>query len=326
LLSNAVKFTSTGEIVFRIGYSGGVANFQVSDTGSGIDEEQLQDIFQPFTRLHNPTGNAVAGSGLGLTISKILTEVMGGELTVKSQVGQGSTFTVRLLLPSLGADTEPDAKATIIGYQGPRRKILVVDDQREHRELLLSMLEPLGFYLSEACSGEECLLKVAESQPDLILLDISMTGISGIETAMTLRDQEWGMPILVLSANAYPSDRLAALNAGCNDFLSKPIQVPQLMKKLKLYLSLTWLYQNDVVQALPEKAPEPLIMPPAELLTACVECVRIGDLLGLKKVLEQLAKTEPGYSAFFAKLMVLASQFRVGEIRKLLNMHKQEVS
>ncbi|WP_445366513.1 ATP-binding protein [Methylomonas sp. BW4-1] len=326
LLSNAVKFTSAGDIVFRIGYSGGVANFQVSDTGSGIDEEQLQDIFQPFTRLHNPTGNAVAGSGLGLTISKILTEVMGGELTVKSQIGQGSTFTVRLLLPSLGAEADADPKAAIIGYQGPRRKILVVDDQRDHRELLLSMLEPLGFYLSEACSGEECLLKVPENPPDIILLDISMTGISGIETAMQLRDQAWTMPILVLSANAYPSDRLAALNAGCNDFLSKPIQVPQLMKKLKLYLSLAWLYQNEVAPVATEKAAEPLIMPPPELLTGCVECVRIGDLLGLKKVLEQLAETEPRYGAFFAKLIALASQFRIGEIRKLLNMHKQEVS
>ncbi len=326
LLSNAIKFTANGEVGLRIGYSGGVANFQVSDTGSGIDAEQLQHIFQPFTRLHNPTGDAIAGSGLGLTISKILTEVMGGELTVKSQEGEGSTFTVRLLLPSLGADIETEPQANIIGYQGPRRKILLVDDQREHRELLLSMLEPLGFYLSEACSGEECLLKVAERQPDLILLDISMTGISGIETAILLREQGWNMPIVVLSANAYPSDRLAALNAGCNDFLSKPIQVPQLMDKLKLYLALKWLHQEDALPARPDTEDSVMQIPSADLLWSCVECVRIGDLLGLKKELERLAQAEPQFSVFFAKLLVLANQFRIGEIRKMLNMHKQEAS
>ncbi|MDT4288049.1 response regulator [Methylomonas sp. MO1] len=326
LLGNAIKFTGQGGIVFRIGYSSGVASFQVSDTGSGIDEQQLQNIFQPFTRLDTPTGNAVSGSGLGLTISKILTEVMGGELAVQSRVGEGSTFSVRLLLPSLGVENETESHGPVIGYQGARRRIMVVDDQREHRELLLSLLEPLGFYLEEADSGEACLEKVVEQQPDLILLDISMSGIDGIETAMRLRERGLQMPIVVLSANAYPGDRLAVLNAGCNDFLSKPIQVPQLMSKLKLYLSLAWIYQDDAAPAVSEKLPEPMLVPPPELLQACVEYVRIGDLLGLKKVLAQLGQTEPRYSAFFAKLMVLANQFRVGEIRKLLNMHKQEVS
>ncbi|WKJ89177.1 response regulator [Methylomonas montana] len=325
LLGNAVKFTESGGIVFRIGYSGGVANFQVIDTGGGIDEQQLNNIFQPFTRVANPTGNAVAGSGLGLTISKILTEVMGGELTVKSQVGQGSTFTVRLLLPSLGAEIEQNPQATIIGYQGPRRKILIVDDQREHRELLLAMLEPLGFYLSEACSGEECLLKVKENPPDLIMLDISMSGIDGIETAMLLRQQDWAMPVVVLSANAYASDRMAAMNAGCNDFLSKPIQVQDLMYKLKLYLSLDWLYRDAAER--PVSAPtETIEMPPQALLDACVDCVRIGDLLGLKKVLAELSQREPQYAPFFAKLQTLADEFRVGQIRKLLNMTKREAS
>lgn len=327
LLGNAVKFTSHGSIVFRIGYSGGVANFQVSDTGSGIDEQQQQNIFQPFTRLDNPTGNAVAGSGLGLTISKILTEIMGGELTVKSKPGEGSTFTVRLLLPSLREEIEVEQQpSAIIGYQGRRRKVLIVDDQREHRELLLTLLEPLGFYLSEAGSGEECLLKVAEDQPDLILLDMSMPGIGGIETAITLRQMEFAMPIVVLSANAYPGDRLAALNAGCNDFLAKPIQVQELMFRLKLNLSLDWLHQADGKCESWDKPPSAMAVPPPVLLEACVEYVRIGDVLGLKKVLDQLIKSEPQYTKFFSKLKILANEFRIGEIRRQLNMIKPEVS
>ncbi len=326
LLGNAVKFTSSGGIVFRIGYSSGVASFQVIDTGSGIDEQQQQNIFQPFTRLDNPTGNAVAGSGLGLTISKILTEVMGGELTVQSQVGEGSTFSVRLLLPSLGEDNDTEAQAPVIGYQGQRRRILVVDDQPEHRELLLLLLEPLGFYLSEADSGEECLIKVAEEQPDLILLDISMTGINGIETALRLREQNLTMPIVVLSANAYPGDRMAALNAGCNDFLAKPIKVPELIHKLKLYLALDWLYQDDQQAVIPQTA-LPIETPPPGLLQECVDCVRIGDLLGLKKMLAQLATDQPQYVTYCDKLTQLANQFRVGEIKNLLEMNgKQEAA
>jgi CheY-like chemotaxis protein len=296
-----------------------VANFQVIDTGNGIEEEQLQNIFQPFTRVSLPSGNAVAGSGLGLTISKIMTEIMGGELTVKSQPGQGSTFTVRLLMPSLGADTEAQADTQIVGYRSERRKLLIVDDQVEHRELLMAILEPLGFYLNEASSGEECLQKIADNPPDLILLDISMTGINGIETAIQLRQQEWSMPILVLSANAYPNDRLAALNAGCNDFLPKPVNIQELLDKLKQHLKLDWLYQDK--QPAPKlPGAQTIKVPPTELLEPCVAHVRIGDIQGLKSTLEQLCQTQPQYSAYFVKLKSLANEFRIGEIRNLLKM------
>lgn len=212
-----------------------------------------------------------------------------------------------------------------MGYQGRRRRILVVDDQREHRELLLSLLEPLGFNLNEADSGEECLLKAAEQQPDLILLDISMTGIDGIETAMRLREREHTMPIVILSANAYASDRMAALNAGCNDFLAKPINVAELMHKLKLYLGLDWLYQHDTAEQISHTQSKTVETPPPALLQDCIGYVRIGDLLGFKKALSQLRHDQPQYSAYCDKLLQLANQFRIGEIRQLLNMNgKQE--
>ncbi|MEY4210803.1 MAG: hypothetical protein RLZ92_1184 [Pseudomonadota bacterium] len=324
LLSNAIKFTSQGEITLRISYSGGVATFYVIDTGRGIDEKQLQQVFQPFTRLNTATGNAVAGSGLGLTISKILTEVMGGELTVTSQLGHGSTFAVRLLLPSLAINTEQSSELPVIGYQGVRRKILVVDDQREHRQLLIAILEPLGFQISEASSGESCLLKVQHEKPDLILLDISMTGISGIETTAALRQQKLTMPILILSANAYSSDRVAALNAGCNEFLAKPLKVPELLDMLKQYLALTWLYQPPIEPEIKSVVVNAMAIPPAELVQACIDYVRIGDLLALKQTADKLAASDPQYAVFFAKLKSLANEFKVGEIRKLLNISRQE--
>lgn len=326
LLGNAVKFTGVGGIVFRIGYASGVASFQVSDTGSGIDEEQLQNIFQPFTRLDNPTGNAVAGSGLGLTISKVLTEVMGGELTVTSTPGVGSTFNVRLLLPSLRPDTESETQAEIVGYQGRRRKILIVDDQSEHRQLLLSLLEPLGFYLIEADSGEQCLEKAADEQPDLILLDISMSGIDGIETAIRLREAESNMPIIVFSANAYPGDRMAAINAGCNDFLAKPIKVDKLFYKLKFNMDLEWQYRDGESNSDAPIRPVSTAAPPSEFVEECIAYARIGDLLGLKKLAAQYAATEPQYAAYCHKLTQLANEFRIGEIRNMLNMNGTQES
>ncbi len=320
LLGNAVKFTPAGEIIFRIGYSGGVANFQISDTGTGIAEEHLQTIFQPFTQVSFASGNAISGSGLGLTISKILSEIMGGELTVKSEPGQGSTFTVRLFLPSLSAESDMAPEKNIAGYRGLRQKILIVDDQADHRHLLLSLLEPLGFYLTEAGSGEDCLIKVAEAIPDIILLDLSMNGINGAETAVQLRQRGYANPIIVLSANAYPSDRLAAINAGCNDFLAKPIQAHELYYKLKLNLDLDWIYQNNDAQVTAMTNQTAIQQPPQQVIDKLVDCIRIGDLMGLTKQLDEIGLNYPDCQPFTLRVRKLASEFRIAEIKKLLNL------
>ncbi|UOA10078.1 ATP-binding protein [Methylobacter sp. S3L5C] len=318
ILSNAVKFTQTGEIIFSIGYNGGVAKFEITDTGEGIPEEQLQDIFEPFTRLHNATGTAISGSGLGLTISKILAEIMGGELTVTSKPGQGSTFTVRLFLANLGASPDLYEAENIAGYQGRRQKILVVDDQHDHRDLMVSILEPLGFIMTEADSGEDCLLKVEKIQPDLILLDLAMSGIDGSETTRQLRNKGLLMPIIILSANAYQADRLNAMTAGANDFLAKPVKVPHLLNKLKLHLALNWICQNDNIDLAATSTEEPLLLPPADEIKNLVHFVRIGDLLGLNKHLDELIRKQPKYQPFVSRVKALASEFRIAEIKKLL--------
>ncbi|HET8710037.1 MAG TPA: ATP-binding protein, partial [Spongiibacteraceae bacterium] len=193
LLSNAVKFTDSGEVVLHVEYSGQVAVFSVIDTGVGIPAEKRDDIFQPFRRLNNPNGNAVAGNGLGLTISKILAEIMGGELTIRSNYPQGTIFTVRLFMPELHPTTQTGdgvvtkEESEIVGYRGHRRSILIADDQIEHRQLLKSVLAPLGFELHEASSGEACYELALQLRPDVILLDIVMGGITGIEVTRRLR-------------------------------------------------------------------------------------------------------------------------------------------
>ncbi|OQK15536.1 hybrid sensor histidine kinase/response regulator [Methyloprofundus sedimenti] len=320
LLNNAVKFTSTGEIVLRINYRSEVATFQIIDSGEGIETQNIEEIFLPFIRLSQSTGNAVDGSGLGLTISKILTELMGGELTVSSEKGKGSIFTVRLLLPNLKDVIDIPEEENIVGFQGKTRKILVVDDQYEQRNLIVSLLGPLGFHVENSESGEQCLSKVPDFMPDLILLDLAMSGLCGIETARQLREQNYRMPIIVLSANAYPSDRQAAIKAGSNDFLSKPLKMQDLLSKLKLHLSLNWIYQGNKTHQSIITTTAPMIIPPPNIINDLIQFVRIGDLLGLKQELNELIKSDSGYQAFALRIRTLATEFRIGEIKKILNV------
>ncbi|MGR9088720.1 MAG: response regulator, partial [Gammaproteobacteria bacterium] len=201
-----------------------------------------------------------------------------------------------------------------------RQRILVVDDQQDHRQLLLSLLEPLGFYLAEACSGEECLIKVEEKEPDLVLLDLSMTGISGAETAVQLRQRGFSHPIVVLSANAYPTDRLAAINAGCNDFIAKPIQIQELYSKLKMHLELDWICQPFPVPETTEFRHPPIQLPPQQIIDRLAEYVRIGDLFGLKNQLDEVGLNDSEFQPFVMKIRQLASEFRVAEIKHLLRL------
>jgi signal transduction histidine kinase/CheY-like chemotaxis protein len=318
ILSNAIKFTQIGEVVITISYSSSVAYFQITDTGQGIAPEQLQEIFQPFTRLNTATGNAISGSGLGLTISKILTEIMGGDLNVTSELGKGTTFTIRLFLPSLVIAHELEQQDNIVGYCGTRKSILIVDDQPEHRDVIASILEPLGFIIYAAESGEHCLAQVQQHVPDIILLDLAMPIMNGTDAAIQLRKNGFKKPIIVLSANAYPADRVSAIQAGCNDFLTKPIQVPQLLNKLKLHIGLTWIHQSDEVEQQHENPNTELHLPPDDILNILQAFVRIGDLLGLNKTLDELVKAYPEYQPLSQRIKILTREFRLAEIKKLL--------
>ncbi|MFK5950473.1 MAG: ATP-binding protein [Methylococcales bacterium] len=324
LLNNATKFTSEGEIIFRVIYRSGVASFQVIDTGEGISEEDINNIFQPFTRFSRATGTAVSGSGLGLTICKIITELMGGEISVNSAVNKGSTFTVRFLLSSLGNTALLSTNKKIIAFQGDKKTILVVDDQYEHRELISSVLEPLGFIVEKAESGEQCVKMIADIKPDLVLMDLSMNGMSGIETAEKLRQFSFNMPIVVLSANAYPSDQEMAIAKGCNDFLSKPLQIKELLEKLKFYLCLNWIYGENKIDQAQSTLNKTFIIPPPNIINQLMQFVKIGDLLSLKHQLNELVISEPCYQAFSKRINLLASEFRIAEIKKLLetNLNK----
>ena len=328
LLSNAIKFTGSGAVRLNVEYSGQVAVFQIEDTGEGIPVDAQEQIYQPFCRVNIGRGNAIAGSGLGLTICKILTEVMGGEISLKSAMGEGTTFTVRLFLPEIHhvaarkatPKMAPEPDGEILGYSGGRRTLLIADDHQQHRELLRSVLEPLGFVLLEADSGTACEQIALAQRPDLILTDLDMGDRDGASVIQSLRTQGVNTPIIVISAHAFASHRNAATDAGADDFIAKPFQIDELLRKIRQQLQLEWIRPAMPASAAPAKSiAEPMLFPAAEDLRELEQLAKIGDLKGLSECLLALQAAEPRYAAFVAHLQALSKAFRLADIKRLLN-------
>jgi CheY-like chemotaxis protein/anti-sigma regulatory factor (Ser/Thr protein kinase) len=252
LLSNAVRFTERGGIVLRLDLTREVARIQVIDTGIGIAEQDLERIFMPFERGSAGRRNGEPGTGLGLTITHLLTQLMGGELTVQSAPGQGSTFTVRLYLSEVSAPAQRTliTHRPVTGYLGPRRHLLVVDDHPTQRQMLAGLLLPLGFLIREAASGSECLESVLHEAPDAVLLDITMDDMDGWDTARRLRTGSLSdrpdVPIIMVSANAFENraDKLA--EAGAQAFVDKPVIESELLTALQKHLQLEWVAELPV--------------------------------------------------------------------------------
>jgi signal transduction histidine kinase/CheY-like chemotaxis protein len=243
LLSNAIKYTDEGGARLSIRWRGAVAEFVVSDTGIGIAPSDLERIFEPFERVSRQGRAEAPGVGLGLTITRVLTVVLGGDISVHSEPGVGSAFTVRLLLSETPPPAEPEATNRMItGYRGPRRHILVTDDDPLHLELVRKFLEPVGFDLSFAEDGPSC-LEMARRQPlDLAMMDIAMPGMNGWETAAALRDLCGDeLMIMMVSANAHDFSQGRRARDTHDDFLIKPYEVSDLFDRLQILLDLEWI-------------------------------------------------------------------------------------
>ena len=145
-----------------------------------------------------------------------------------------------------------------------------------------------------------------------------MTGIDGSETTAQLRQQKHLMSIIILSANAYSTDRIRAMDAGASDFLAKPIQVQNLLNKLKLHLGLNWVFQADNTENSTQSIDPPQTRPNDDIIAELMHFIRIGDLLGLTKKIDHLSSVHPEYTPYFNRIKYLAKDFRIGEIKKLL--------
>ncbi|EAR61350.1 ATP-binding protein [Neptuniibacter caesariensis] len=249
LLSNAIKYTDKGKVDFHIRYRNQVAEFVVRDTGPGIEKENLDRVFQPFERVRNSSNAHRPGTGLGLTIVKLLTEIMGGDLQVKSEIGTGSEFRVSLLLPWLDqSQAEDTSKSQILGYEGFQKTLLLADDDPILRGLLSDLLVPLGFNVIEAHDGENALELLENNHPDLFLLDISMPGMSGLELAQELRRCEVKSPIIMLSANVEDDSHKSVYRKHYDDYLVKPVNNHQLLERIGQWLDIKWIYRGEPIK------------------------------------------------------------------------------
>jgi signal transduction histidine kinase/CheY-like chemotaxis protein/purine-cytosine permease-like protein len=337
LLGNAIKFTSAGQVTFRIRYAREMALIEIEDTGPGLSLQEQERIFEPFTRANTP-GATTSGSGLGLTIAKMLTDLMGGELTVSSMPGVGSVFKVKLFLPevrvtagavgALSLSGSPadmprsSARKPRLGYAGPRKRVLVVDNEEADRELLIHLLQPLGFELRTAASGHDCLdLLAAGYRPDVIFMDLAMPGIDGWETLRRLRALgNTQAHIAIVSANAFDKGLDNDMGIPSEDFILKPVRHSELLDWLAQRLSLTWLDRAaPVAEPAPMPAPVAMVYPERPQLDALREVVSLGFFRGILNKLDEMEAANAQCAPFVAEMRGLARQFQFETMSQHLN-------
>jgi signal transduction histidine kinase/CheY-like chemotaxis protein/purine-cytosine permease-like protein len=323
VIGNAVKFTAGGQVVFRLGYAREMAVFEVEDTGPGIAPDEIERVFEPFARGSASGGSSGGGTGLGLTISKMLTDLMGGEMTVQSRLGQGTVFRIRLFLPEVRAEVAERELPRLarIGYAGVRRSVLVVDNEEVDRDLLVKVLAPLGFEVRCAASGHECLALLRGFRPDAILMDLAMPGIDGWETLRRMRAQGLGgASVAIVSANAFDKGLDNDLGIAPADFVLKPVRKSELLDWLGRALALEWLHapQPSAAPAPPPAQPDAFVLPGEDRLHALDEMVNLGYFRGILKQLDAIEAESPACAGFVAHLRELARRFQLDAMSGVL--------
>lgn len=326
LLSNAIKFTQSGSVQFVVHYRSPVAEFEVIDTGPGIQGGDLERIFAPFERGALGASQPQTGTGLGLTISRLLAGVMGGDIKVASTVGTGSTFKVKILLSEV---TNPQriapVEAPVSGYHGARKTILVTDDDPVHRDLLREVLTPLGFILLSAPDGAGCLALAQHCRPDLFLLDISMPAMDGWAVAEALRASGHHQArILMVSASALEAHGAPLAQPFHDGYLMKPIDIPRLLATIRQLLKIEWQYGSDDV-AVPFWHPETGSKPPLRHIEALIGLGQIGYVKGIQLKLDEIGSEHPEHADFVAQMRLLVDRFDLDQyMATLKTLHAYE--
>lgn len=343
LLGNAIKFTEKGSVTFSVGVDSLPRDsrtetlpdrvrlkFQVSDTGVGISHEDIPQLFHSFEQVGDRVKHS-EGTGLGLAISQKLVQLMGGRIEVASQLGVGSQFFFVVEFPLARDWHGQQASAqyrTISGYVGVDtassvencRHILVVDDRAENRDVLVELLQPLGFRVSTAENGLQGLEKMRQDLPDLAIVDIAMPVMDGLEFLDRLRKDETLQTVkaIVSSASVARADRQMALNAGGDDFLPKPIEMEALLNCLAFHLQLEWL-DNSSSRSVEDMLET--IVPSREIVAELLAIAQQGNSRGVREKIENLIRVENKYRHFAAPILQLTREFKIEEIEELLQQH-----
>lgn len=327
LVSNAIKFTDEGEVSFKVIYHDDCIRFDVEDTGCGIAPEELENIFLPFQQVGEKTIQ-MEGTGLGLPISKKLVEMMGGKLQVESLVGIGSLFWFEISLNVvMYLDNSPEIfiPKKITGFQGPLRKILLIDDYIENINILTNFLTPLHFQVKSCQLGQLGLEIANEWHPDVIFVDLVMPQMDGFEFTRRFRASANNQQTIVIavSASAFDSYQQESLNAGCNDFLAKPVHATELLNALQKHLKLQWIYQtqipstDDSMIALADAK-----LPSAEQTRNLLEFAMQGDIEAIQEELEHLYQQDETLLPFIKHAQQLVHRFKTKQLCELIKQIK----
>ena len=237
LIGNATKFTAKGSISFGYKLKEKEIVFHVADTGSGISDDKIDKIFDRFIMANNQ----VQGTGLGLSISKIIVEKLGGKIAVQSKMETGTTFTFTLPYISANGDMKWEEKLPPASVKDNSRTshqemtILVAEDYQSNYDLIEAMIGKI-YKLVHAHDGMEAIIFYEQYKPDLILMDIKMPNINGLDATRAIREMSADVPVIAVSAYAYEKDKIAAIESGCNDFLTKPVSADLLKMTINKYL------------------------------------------------------------------------------------------
>ncbi|MDM8526826.1 response regulator [Anaerolineales bacterium HSG24] len=351
LLNNAIKFTERGSITFSVhrrvknsplslpkgeeasspalweGVRGradskvpnsvaGKIRFQVADTGTGIPQNKLTDIFLPFKQV-GEQALMIEGTGLGLPISRNLTRLLGGELHVKSRLGEGSTFWFDLNLDEVDTwrEVQTVEEQNIIGFEGEKRKILVVDDVFHNQGVLVNILEPLGFDVITANDGREGLSKAIEFQPDLVLMDLVMPIMDGVESTQLVKKNLPNTKVIIVSARSSQALADVQKRVGGDDYLQKPIRMVELFSKLQIHLNLTWIHEKEEEHYnLKSDEKADIIPPPITELIPLLESAQLSDFMEIETQLIQIEAMGKKYKPFVARVQEFVELFDADDI------------
>jgi signal transduction histidine kinase/CheY-like chemotaxis protein len=349
LLNNAIKFTAEGGVSVRIFTESGLLSagdesegnrreevgcdrqiyFEVEDTGAGIAPEELGKLFEAFMQTSSGK-NAQEGTGLGLAISRQFVQLMGGDVTVSSEVGVGTIFKFDITTQVADAadDESQQNKRRVIALEPnqPRFRILIVDDKSLNRQLLVQLLNPFGFELKEASNGREAVNIWNEWEPHLIWMDMRMPVMDGYTAAQQIKATTKGQAtaIIALTASVLEEERAIVLSAGCDDFMRKPFREQEIFTAMNKHIGVRYIYEEPIDKAAQVLSkteikdvlvPEALAALPSELLANLVSSAKSSDIIAVDRLIQEIKAIDV---AIAEALTTLANEFEYGKIASLI--------
>ena len=329
LLGNAIKFSNQGEVILRINSTENketenyILNFSVIDTGMGISAKELNKLFEAFSQTESGR-DAQEGTGLGLVISRQFVQLMGGDITVESEVGKGTTFNFSIQA-KLGKETQENnisrPRVLALASEQPVYKILAVDDKPINRQLLIKLLAPLGFEVEEASNGQEAIAIWDEWEPHLIFMDMRMPVMDGYEATKYIKSTTKGnaTAIIALTASVLEEEKAIVLSAGCDDFLRKPFKEQIIFDALNKHLGVQFIYEEASAMDMSQHTQPSLTSADLEIMSPewrsrLYQAALEADSDRVMRLIQEISPTE---RHLVLSLQKLGNQFEFDEIMDL---------